>query len=460
MNRRPCGAYAVCLASRWWLLWLLPLMRWLLSSASPSLVLRDTLLAAALTVYGVLQWRCCRYRLRESDDGRFHSVAVQRGIVLRRSLHVCAEDAASVEVERTPLLWLLRARRIRISTAGLRRRTDAVLYLAASHTRRLFFLPSRGTSPRNIRLWPVVLLSLSGSNALVGVLTLVPLLRAASRLLGKSTSEHLLAAGDSLWVGVPPLLSYLANLLLLGWGVAVVSAFFRYMGFRVKREEGHLHITSGFLTRRDVLIDGDRITALEQRQTLLMRLWGFSSAIITAAGYGRDARSRPVLIPAADAAQLKKAVSALLPDYPTACVSVHPRSRLRYAAAPLAFLTVGSVGALLGEMGVPITAAWMVAGVWWLLIRLLGFESAGFGMNEDGIIVCYPRGLALYRVQLPREVADRITVTQTLFQRVRGTCTVQVYCFGEKRRRHRVFGLPSQAVQRLLHQEKFNENLT
>lgn len=46
-----------------------------------------------------------------------------------------AEDAASVEVERSPLMWLFGGRRVRVNTAGLRRRADATLYLPARTAR-------------------------------------------------------------------------------------------------------------------------------------------------------------------------------------------------------------------------------------------------------------------------------------------------------------------------------------
>ena len=58
------------------------------------------------------------------------------GVVLRRVLRISAEDAASVEMERTPLLWLLGGRRIRVNTAGLRRKSDAVLYLSAAQAKK------------------------------------------------------------------------------------------------------------------------------------------------------------------------------------------------------------------------------------------------------------------------------------------------------------------------------------
>lgn len=447
MTCRPCGAWAVCTIARFWVLWLLPFVRLILAPSQAVFALRDLLPAVGISLYAVAQWRCCRYRFRESENGCFHNMVVEKGFFVRRSLYLCAEDIACIEIERSPLLWLLRARRVRIAAADMRRR-DAVLYLSETQANRLFSLPARGKPPATFRIWPIVVLSLSGSNTLTGLLTAVPILRSVSRLLGENTAEQLLSTGESLWVGVSPLIRRAANLLLFGWGLAVMGAFVRYRGFRARREGEQLHITSGLFTRRDVLVDCRKITALNKRQTLLMRLWGLNSVVISAAGYGRELASRPVLIPAAHATQITRIQDRLLPAYPLPHVTVHPASRFRYAAAPLSCLAALAVFS--SKAPIPVVAVGGIVGVWWMLIRLLGFESAGLGVNKGGIAVCYPHALSLCRVQIPRENADRICVAQTPFQRLFGTCTVRVQTFGEKRRQHRVVGLPLEEVQALL----------
>ena len=89
-------------------------------------LIRRLLAADALTegsAVSLSAWRRCRYHLREYAGGSLHSLTLSQGVVLRRVLRISAEDAASVEMERTPLLWLLGGRRIRVNTAGLRRKS-------------------------------------------------------------------------------------------------------------------------------------------------------------------------------------------------------------------------------------------------------------------------------------------------------------------------------------------------
>ena len=101
-----------------------------------------------------------------------------------------------------------------------------------------------------------------------------------------------------------------------------------------------------------------------------------------------------------------------------------------------------------------VTAVMTVWAVWWLIVRVWGWQQAGFGCNEEAVSLRYPRGLALYHVHFPREVVDCVSVTRSYFQRRRGTCTVRVRCFGEKKRTHRVWGLPYDAVCRMLMKQK------
>lgn len=458
MEQRPHFSYVLYDLKRFRLLILVPLTRLLvqLLQHRPLQIRRYEIAVLAMLVgYSLLKWWTCRYRLTASADDRVHTIGVRQGLLLRRALHISAEDAASIEIERTPLLALLGGRRIRVNTAGLRRRSDALLYLSAARTRDVF-ASQNGTRDYRASRLPVLVLSLTGSNAAVGALTAAPFLNRFGRFLGENTAGVVGQAAELLRSGLPSALRMLANVLVIGWGVSAAGSFLRYVGFRARRECDRLHLVSGLFTRRDVLIGTHKITALELRQTLSMRLFSLYTAVITAAGYGRELSARPVLIPAARQRGIAEGLDCLLPHYPVCGSLLRPlgRSWWRYTVAPLCAL---SVGLLLGAVGgwcrtvAPVVIVWSV---WWLTVRSWGWRRAGFGYGEEAVSLCYPRGLAVYRVHFPREVVDAVSVTQSVFQRRRGTCTVRVRCFGEKKRTHRVWGLPYDAVCRMMLKQK------
>lgn len=438
MKRRPYGVYAWYQTVRW-VPWVIALW-W-------QMPLTAVLAGAAVVGYAVLKWRCAYYAVAHKEGERFYSLAVCEGIFCRRTLHIDAADAASVEIECTPFLWMCGGRRVRVSTAGLRRRADAVLYVSADEAAALFPMRAHRAARRGTRRWPIAVLSLTGSNAAAGLLTAVPILRAFGRVIGEEWLPKFSAQTEgSILLRLP------ADAAIIGWAVAVVMAFWRYIGFLAVREGTLLHIVSGLFTRRDVLIDADKITAVCLRQTLWMRPARLHTVSITAAGYGRDMGARPVLLPAGDPHTVCEELSRLLPNFPRAKRTVRPTSGAvwRYTAAPLLWLAAGvtlwCVDGLFRYVA-PLLTVWAV---WWLCIRLLGARNDGLGQTADGITVWYTRGLATERVFLPKGAVDYVAVTQSPIGRRRGTCHVTVRCFGEKKRRYRVWGLPYEAVRAML----------
>lgn len=452
--RRQHGAYFLYDARKWVFLLFIPVLRAILTrpdtiaeTVSALLAfLRDFGFACLLAGWFVLRWRRALYRFRGS-------LTTRRGVFLTRTLQVSMEDAASIEVECSPLLWAMRSRRVHVNTAGLRRRSDVTLYLPADEAR--LFLPPRGAeidgrfaaSP-----WPVAAMSASSSNAALGLLTLAPALKQAGNILGRELPAEMMTLADRLLsLGLPPLLETTANVLIIGWSFAFIRSFFRYAGFCARRQGGCLHLISGLMTRRDVLVDCRRITALELRQTLFMRIFRLYTATITAAGYGRERGARPVVVPAARARELCAALDTLLGDYPLCSSGLRPghRSLGRYILLPL-WVTAGALlPFLMGGVWIMAGVVWLTAGLWWLAIRWMGFHRATFGVGDDAVVLRYSRGLALYEVHVPLEVADCLIVTRSPWQRRSGTCTVELRCYGEKRRRHRVWALPYDAALHL-----------
>lgn len=453
---RPHPIYLYYDSKKWLLILLIPALRATLTNQSAEALiissLRDAAIAGILLIYSFFKWKQSRYSLH---DG----LTFQRGLLWQRTLHVMLGDAASVEVERTPLMWLTKSRRIRINTAGLRKRSDATVYLPKSVTEKYNKKISRSRRYAS-HVLPVVVMSASSSNAAVGLLTLAPAIRQTGQFIGREVSGEVYGLISSLLsLGLPPLLNAVANVLVLGWFFAFLRTFTRTAGFYTEREGDQLHLISGLLTRRDTYIDCSRITTLELRQTLFMRMFRLYTVTITAAGYGREKGARPIIVPAAHPHELCTALDTLLPEYPTCSVDLRPvkKALWTYTWQPL-LLTLGSILPLIsGGVWTMLAAIWFIAGVWWLCIRLAGFLRAGFGICGGAVTMRYAYGLALYEIHIPREVADCVVISRNPLQKRRGTCTVELRTFGEKRRRHRVIGL-SYELAKVLVEKLMNGN--
>ena len=183
-----------------------------------------------------------------------------------------------------------------------------------------------------------------------------------------------------------------------------------------------------------------------------MRLFNLYTATITAAGYGREKGARPVVVPAARPKELSGALDELLTDYPICSSCLRPRrdTVMRFIGLPLTVMAFGLVPLWLGGVWTMASVIWMIGGAWWLLVRLVGFRWSGFGVGGGAVTLRYTRGLALYAVHVPLEVADCAILSRSPFQVRSGTCTVELRCFGEKHRRHRALALPYEQAKALV----------
>jgi uncharacterized membrane protein YdbT with pleckstrin-like domain len=449
--RRPHPLYLFYDIKKWLILLLLPIFRAIfINQDTVSVILsslRDVALATALITYSAIKWRNSQFSLKSG-------LTLKQGLIYRRWIRVMAEDAASIEIERSPLMWLAGGRRVRINTAGLKRRADATIYMSAQSAKILSVQKQTGHVKRVYsRVLPVLVLSASSSNAALGLLTLVPALRQAGQILGREVSGEVYGLLKRIIsLGLPPLFNTIANILVLGWCFAFLRTFTKTAGFTADREGSRIHLVSGLLTTHNIYIDCSRITTMELRQTLFMRLFGLHTVTITAAGYGREKGARPIIIPAARPRELCSALDTLLPEYPTCPATIHPplKSLAGYALPPLLFIAGSFIPLYTGGIWYMFAAVWFIIGVWWLIIRLIGYQRSGFGVSMDAVTMRYSIGLALYEIHLPRYAADCVRIIQLPWQRRGGTCTVELRCFGEKRKRHRVRALPYTEAKKLV----------
>lgn len=431
-------------------LFLLPLWRLLRTSNTDSRLLTVSLweiaLALLLLLFAVAQYRC--------HTVSYHRkwLCSQHGVWLRRCRYTPRRAVATVQTTRTPLMMLCGAIRLHIGTAApfhqppllLRSRTFPKRpRRAASHTSLL---------PRPI---PLLVLAFSGSNAAMGLLTLVPLFRWLAELpYAQQIPEQALSALDRfLSEDVPPLLRALAGVFLLGWVAAFLHSIWRYAGFSVQRQANTLRVKTGLITRYAVSIHTEHITSVGLRQTLLTALFGLYTVSVCAAGYGRERDVRPVLLPALHRRTLNTTLHQLLPSLPSDFDTLRPPDRAvyRYALPPLCGCLASLLPLAYRLSLAPLSAVLCPLFLWWLLLRLWAHHRAAIGLSADNstLLLRYPRRLALCEQRILCRRIDSITITQSPFERRRHLCTVTVIGYGETRR-HTVRSLPFEATRRLI----------
>jgi len=67
------------------------------------------------------------------------------------------------------------------------------------------------------------------------------------------------------------------------------------------------------------------------------------------------------------------------------CLRPRRTALMSYAAPPLLVCAASLVPLWLGGVGRSIAAIGFAVGLWWLIIRLIGFAQAGFGVGREAV---------------------------------------------------------------------------
>lgn len=427
----------------------------------------DLCVLAAVIGYILLRWSALRYAL----DGEV--LRIREGIWFWKTTAIPAERISVVASVRPLLLRPFGVCLIEADTpAGSRGRADFRLYLSAADTRALFHTHSDGDidlpeqqqyRPRNAS---VLLLSLFTSNSLMGLILLAAILQNLGSIVGEDLSHRLMnrlgALGELLAFGVPPAAAMLALTAALGWSVAFLSEFLRNKNFLTVRTGRVLEVHRGLFTLRSCLVQADRIRFVQIRETAASRLLGLGAVYLHAVGVSRKQEDLLPVIPVVRTEQLPTLLRGLLPEFLPGPLTVRPaeRSFLRFTGPALAAMTGSVIGGwLLGQLWKEwqpltgwLTLAALLPSIWFLIVRVLDWQSSGIGYTNGDFTLRYSKRFYLHTVVIPGASVVGVTFRQSLFQAFRGNCDLLLDTHSQGRRRHRVRNLRLEEAKALFQQ--------
>lgn len=302
------------------------------ADARQVLVLTAVAALAALG-YGWLAWRFTRYRLVPGEDGG--RLAVERGVLFRRSRTVPLARLQAVDVRRPLVARLLGLAELRLEVAGGGPTEAPLAFLAIADAHRLRAeLLARsaglalGTAPapdaeeRLVARVPFTVL--------VGSMLFdAPILFGAATAVLVATGVVVTGSVAAFGFAVPA---------LLGAARSAWNAVVRDYGFTVALAADGLRVRSGLLETRARTVAPGRVQAVEVAQPLLWRGPGWLRVRVTVAGYagsGEDAGRASLLLPAAPRDVAVRVAELALPGVALGAVPLvpaPPRARWR---APL-----------------------------------------------------------------------------------------------------------------------------
>ncbi len=429
-----------------------------------NLIVGASLAAVGVVVAGVLRYLFFRFRIDEK------SVVIRDGVFKKTQLDVEFDRIQAVNTEQNILYRPFELVNVMLDTAGSSGQegvlpgvpTDLARDLeqrvatrsAARRAERSqnpniedeHAAPEERRSLLRYEWSDLILVGLTSNRALVFLAVLAPFSERVFEALGARIVDEavpeavvetlgsgllLLAAGVLLIVVV------IAGLLAL---ISILGAIFRYYGYELNVGERRLRATGGLLTRHEHSIRHAKIQTLVAKESPIQRMFGVLQFNARQAASGAESSKKSFLVPLLRSADLsaltRESVGDEYPDLDLEPRSgeferVHPyfirASILRHGLLPATVVTIAMIilpgfsnaALLLPFAWLPVSA--LIA---WRRYRCLGVRIGSTGLTLRTGLLGYRTIAHLYRK------VQRVTVSQSPFQRRRGLATLRLHLAG------------------------------
>ena len=366
-----------------------------------------------------------RYRLYETPE----SLRLRAGFFFRKETRLSYDSVSWLQSVQTISLRLLRAREWSVFTAHGHLRFCESQKNCVPPWFHTLSIPSTTLSFQE-SFSRLLFSQFSRTHAASGILVAAPLLQKAGQVFG---TELLQSLADSITprlqliaLGIPPSAAAIAQLLLLGWGIAFARHFSEdtHLTFRYNDTWGMT--IRGLFSHRQTWFRFSEVRAYEIRQTWLTRLAGLRtvSALLPDGTGIRIGSFRPN--------ELKKLP---LPNFilPPATPFSRPvqTSRKNPALLPFFGLCVIALLATIMESYLPkgLQLLLIFPGIFLLVQTLFRFSAAneiGCGISDHMLIVVAFRGTALIEYRIPTEQITAFEWRQSPFQKIWHRYTLRI----------------------------------
>lgn len=421
----------------------------------------SALYAIAIITGAIIFYNTCRYK-RVANG-----IYLERGVLIKRKFTIPFENVSTITVERNIFAAIFGAARLSIDTpAGFGKKRDISLYMSRNKVKFLILKTLDGLKTSysytagNFRM---VLMSALWSNPMTGLLLIALLVQKTGNIIGKEFNSIVIQSVDFrtnlISIGITPAAATIANILVLGWAVAMMFQFFRYARFSSRRVGDYIAITRGIGSKNERYTKVHEISALTISRTLSMAMLKLKSAGIFAVGSGKDKGDRSLIAIAANDKELNSAIRGMVG------FDTHYKRRLRpeksrlfsYIMVPLIAAAAVSLAVsllifvpILDDLYFTALLVSLAPLIWWIAFRVYAFYNSSIGYNNTCAIFCGYRKLSLAEYVIPYQHIQFVEIRQSLFQQHSGFCNVRVYLYYEKKAVHTVKHLKLSDAQKIV----------
>lgn len=402
-----------------------------------------------LFTFAILEYRNSVYYIDKDN------IIISKGNLIKKDVNIPNNRLQMVSIEGTITSKIFGASKVYIDTAGGSRK-NVDIQIAVSNKKIENFLAK--LVPQNkltcaymcssIRM---LLMTASWANPASGLLILSPFIKQAGEILGEQFSEFFYNNVNITYrlitIGISPATAAIANILIIGWAVAMVVQTCRYGNFRVYKHKDMMMIRRGFIVKNTRIVFNNKITAITIKQSMIMKIFQLYSVYVQTIGSGKEKGDKSLLVAAARKKQMQSALDGLIYiNSQSTNVARPPKKRLlSYISIPL-YVSMAVIGALvflyikntyreLIVVGLLFTLIWSI---WWIIFRIFAFKASFLSYNNDVVIVSTFEKFTLCTSHIPYDRLQYIEVVQNPFHKISKCCDVYFYIYSDRKERFKI----------------------
>lgn len=297
----------------------------------------------------------------------------------------------------------------------------------------------------------IILMAIAWSNSFTGLLVAVPTLFELSKISAQYLEQFLSRSSDLtnyiMKIGIPPAVSGLATLMIIGWGFTFLVQLWRYSFFTAYISKSIIHIKRGFISRCEFITSTEKINAIQIKQSILMMILNLKSAYINTIGSGVQKGDKSLMIPADREETINRILGIIttLPKSEDYTVKPQKTEFLGYLWFPI-YSIAGTIFTmvLLNHFGyfgeivkIPLFVLLFVF-IYWLFFRMNAHRKSQITICDKAVKIDYFQRMNLTRTYIPYDKIQYVKVYQSPFQRLYKTANVKVYIYSNKSKFYKI----------------------
>jgi len=359
---------------------------------------------------------------------------LRKGLIFRRIYYVPISSVTVISQKRTPLLRLLRARKVTVRTLS-----GKISFYLRSYERFEILPKPKARAKLRARFGSSALCAFTHTRALGAAVVFATAISRVGSVLGSGYYDGIIAAIeqtavglsdflDSLRITVPRITTVIAVFTGAAWLFAFINNLLKLSRFRLTLAEGFAKTSHGtFTLYEEVLVTNDLGAVLTRRTASAL---AFKAAPMYCFG--------TLLFPALKEKKRRSLLRIFLGTKPPSALEAAPpkRALLGHISCPLWWSAANALLLFLccitGSDPILRTVLWggLSLSLWYCILYFLYMRRSGVSKTHSMLIISARKGTALHTLTLTK-AAEYRRFDRNIFQMHTGLCDVCIFCRGK-----------------------------